>query len=199
MIPVVKHFPGEGSASGNTDDAPASTPPIGQLESADLLPFEAAIKAGLPAVMVGNATVPGLTSMPASLSSSVIEGLLHEQLGFNGLVITDSLSAGAISEIGLSIEQASVDAIAAGADMVLFNSNTPVSDSQSIVQQIVAAVDAGTIPMTRLDEAVEQVLAIKGSVAVFQAGGLATPCSDSRRSTTPTDSWWRVGACRSDR
>jgi beta-N-acetylhexosaminidase len=163
VIPVVKHFPGEGSASANTDDAPASTPPIGQLESADLLPFEAAIKAGLPAVMVGNATVPGLTSMPASLSSSVIEGLLHEQLGFNGLVITDSLSAGAISDIGLSIERASVDAIAAGADMVLFNSDTPISDSQSIVQQIVAAVDAGTIPMARLDDAVKQVLAVKGA------------------------------------
>jgi beta-N-acetylhexosaminidase len=163
VIPVVKHFPGEGSATANTDDGPASTPPLAQLQRADLLPFEAAIKTGLPAVMVGNATVPGLTSMPASLSSSVIQGLLQDQLGFNGLVITDSLSAGAISDIGISVDQAAVDAIAAGADMVLFNSNNPVSDSQSIVQHIVDAVGAGTIPQTRLDAAVDEVVTAKHS------------------------------------
>jgi beta-N-acetylhexosaminidase len=161
VIPVIKHFPGEGSATANTDDGPASTPPLAQLQRADLLPFAAAIRAGLPAVMVGNATVPGLTSMPASLSSSVIQGLLQEQLGFNGLVITDSLSAGAISDIGISVPQAAVDAVAAGADMVLFNSDNPVSDSQAIVQQIVAAVGAGTIPQARLNAAVDEVVTTK--------------------------------------
>jgi beta-N-acetylhexosaminidase len=161
VIPVFKHFPGEGGASANTDDQPAATPPLAQLEQADLLPFENAIKAGLPAIMVGNATVPGITSMPASLSSSVIQGLLHGQLGFNGLVITDSLSAGAISDIGIGIAQAAVDAVAAGADMILFNSDNPVTDSQSIVQQIVAAVAAGTITQARLNQAVDEVVSTK--------------------------------------
>jgi len=161
VIPVVKHFPGEGGASANTDEGPAATPPLAELQRVDLLPFEAAIKAGLPAVMVGNATVPGLTSMPASLSSSVIQGLLESQLGFNGLILTDSLSAGAISALGMGIEQASVDAIGAGADMVLFNSTNPVGDSQSIVNQIVTAVEAGTISSARLDDAVDHVVAAK--------------------------------------
>jgi beta-N-acetylhexosaminidase len=161
VVPVVKHFPGEGSATANTDDAPASTPPIAALEQADLLPFEAAIKAGLPAIMVGNASVPGLTSMPASLSSAAIEGLLRHQLGFTGLVITDSLSAGAITALGLDIPDASVDAIEAGADMILFNSSDPNTTAQEIVTQIVNAVTAGTISFTQLDDAVAEVLAVK--------------------------------------
>ena len=161
VTPVVKHFPGEGSATANTDDGPAATPPLDQLQQDDLLPFEAAIKAGLPAVMVGNASVPGLTTMPASLSSSVIQGLLEGQLGFQGLVITDSLSAGAISNLGLSAGQAAVEALSAGADMVLFNSNDPVTDFQSIVQDIVAAVDKGTIPSARLSDAVNAVVTAK--------------------------------------
>lgn len=161
VIPVVKDFPGEGSATANTDAGPASTPPIGQLERADILPFEAAIKAGLPAVMVGNASVPGLTSRPASLSPSVIEGLLEHQLGFHGLVLTDALSAGAITDLGLSLDQASVEAIAAGADMILYTSDNAVGDSQAIAQALVAAVKGGTIPLVRINDAVARVLAAK--------------------------------------
>jgi beta-N-acetylhexosaminidase len=103
VIPVVKHFPGEGAASANTDDAEASTPPYSALEGSDLLPFQAAVKAGLPAVMVGNATIPGLSTVPASLSSTVISGLLRGQYGFNGLVMTDSLSADAIADRGIGV------------------------------------------------------------------------------------------------
>ena len=97
VVPVVKHFPGEGRADHNTDDGPASTPPLATLEKADLLPFEAAIQGGVPAIMVGNARVPGLTSGPASLSYAAITGLLRHELGFTGLILTDSLSALAIS------------------------------------------------------------------------------------------------------
>ena len=161
VLPVVKHFPGEGSTTANTDDAPASTPPLSVLEQADLLPFEAAIKAGLPAIMVGNASVPGLTPMPASLSSAAIEGLLRHQLGFTGLVITDSLSAVAITADGLDVPDAAVDAIEAGADMVLFDSSDPNTTTQEIVSQIVNAVDAGTISLTQFDDAVAEVLTVK--------------------------------------
>ncbi|MGC8474082.1 MAG: glycoside hydrolase family 3 N-terminal domain-containing protein, partial [Candidatus Dormibacteria bacterium] len=92
VAPVVKHFPGLGSSSGNTDDGPASTLPYPQLESGGLLPFAAAVSQGLPAVMVANASVPGLTDLPASISSAVIQGVLRQQLHFQGLVVTDSLS-----------------------------------------------------------------------------------------------------------
>jgi beta-N-acetylhexosaminidase len=163
VIPVVKHFPGEGAASANTDDQPASTPPFSEIEQDDLLPFEAAIAAGLPAVMVGNASVPGLSPAPASLSQSVVTGLLRQQLGFTGLVLTDSLSATAISALGIGVPQAAVEAVAAGADMVLYTSTDPNGTFEQVVQALVAAVTAGQIPMSVLDAAVTRVLAVRGA------------------------------------
>jgi beta-N-acetylhexosaminidase len=161
IIPVVKHFPGEGSATANTDDGPASVPPLSTLEGADLLPFEAAIKAGLPAVMVGNASIPGLTSQPASISSAAVSGLLRQQLGFEGLVITDSLSAGALSDIGLSVPQAAVDALRAGADMVLFDTSEPNTTESAVISAIVSAVQDGDLSASQLDTSVGRVLAVK--------------------------------------
>jgi len=162
VIPVVKHFPGEGQATANTDDGPASTPPYSELEQADLLPFKAAISAGIPAVMVGNATVPGLSSVPSSLSSAVIQGLLRQQYGFQGLVITDSLSAGAISDIGISVPQAAVEAVEAGADLVLYTSDDPTATFDQVVDALVAAVAQGQLSSASLDAAAEHVLAVKG-------------------------------------
>jgi beta-N-acetylhexosaminidase len=174
VTPVVKHFPGLGGASGNTDVGPAATLPIATLRSGGLRPFQAAIADGVPAVMISNATVPGLTTLPASLSSSAIDGLLRHDLGFGGLVLTDSLSAGAIAQAGFSLPAAATAAIEAGADMVLFGSTltaaqtqllTPANVARSvnqIVDGIVAAEQSGVLPVQRLDEAVGHVLAVKG-------------------------------------
>lgn len=161
VTPVVKHFPGEGRATANTDYAKASTPPLATLERADLIPFEDAIKANLPAVMVGNATIPGLTSLPASLSPAVIGGLLRRQLGFHGVVLTDSLTADAISDSGFSLARATVLAIHAGADMVLFNATNPNLVFAQLQSAIVQAVTAGKLPTSVLDNAVSSVLAVK--------------------------------------
>jgi beta-N-acetylhexosaminidase len=161
VVPVVKHFPGEGSASADTDVAPAATPPLSTLQQADLLPFEAAIRSGLPAVMVGNASVPGLSTAPASLSPSVITGLLRRQLGFQGLVLTDALSATAISATGLTVPEASVKALEAGADMVVFDSATPDTDARAVVAAVEAAVTSGALPPGQLDQSVGRVLDAK--------------------------------------
>ena len=123
VIPVVKHFPGLGSATGNTDDGPASTLPWQLLRSSGLLPFKAAIDAGMPAIMVSNATVPGLSSTPASVSRTVVTGLLRHRLGFEGLVMTDSLSAHALSDAGYPLGRAVVEALRAGDDLILFGSS----------------------------------------------------------------------------
>jgi beta-N-acetylhexosaminidase len=170
VVPVVKHFPGEGQATANTDDAPASTPPLSELEHADLLPFEASVRAHLPAVMVGNASVPGLTGSPASLSSDVITGLLRERLGFTGLVMTDSLSADAISDRGLGVPQAAEEAILAGADMVLYDAVDPDTVFDQVVQRLVSAVDERRLSTDRLDAAVEHVLEVK-HVDLCRRGG----------------------------
>lgn len=162
VLPVVKHFPGEGAASANTDDAPADTPPLASLEASDLRPFQAAIGAGLPAIMVGNASIPGLTSIPASLSPAVISGLLRQRLGFKGLVLTDSLSANAVSSLGIGVPEAATQAVAAGADMVLFTANDPEATFTSTVQALTEAVTQGRIPTATLNAAVGRVLAARG-------------------------------------
>jgi beta-N-acetylhexosaminidase len=171
VVPVLKHFPGLGGASGNTDYGPAETPALATLDSAGLVPFAAAVAAGAPAVMVSNATVPGLTDLPASLSPEVIEGLLRQRLDFQGLVLTDSLSAGAITQAGYDLASAAVAAVEAGSDMVLFGSTlttaqtlllSPESVETSISEiagAIVSATRSGALPVSRLDNAVAHILA----------------------------------------
>lgn len=165
VIPVVKHFPGLGGASGNTDYGPAHTLPWKTLQKVAIPPFKAAISFGVPAVMTSNASVPGITSLPASISYAVTTRILRKQLGFKGLVITDSLSAGALSGIGYSVDQASVAAIEAGADMVLFGllatPGNDVGQAQSVRNALVAAVRAGHLARTQLDAAAALVLAAK--------------------------------------
>jgi beta-N-acetylhexosaminidase len=163
VIPVVKHFPGLGQASANTDVKPATTQPWSALQHAGLLPFETAFASVAPVVMIANATVPGLSSLPASISPVVMTTVLRDQLGFHGLVITDSLSAGALVDIGYSVPKAVVASITAGADMVLYTAATAqvASLTVSTAAALVAAVNAGTLPLPRLVSAVANILAAK--------------------------------------
>jgi beta-N-acetylhexosaminidase len=185
VIPVVKHFPGLGGASANTDNGLAATLPLSVLRTQGLLPFQAAIAAGVPAVLVSNATVPGLTTKPASLSQAVIQGLLRGTLGFHGLVLTDSLSAGAVKAAGYDVPSGAAAAVTAGADMILFGSTlTPAdiaslgprevnSSTSAIINALVGAVGSGALPVARLDAAVLDVLTAKGVnlCAASPAGG----------------------------
>lgn len=162
VVPVAKHFPGLGGAGANPDVAPASTLPWSTLQAAGLLPFSAAVQAGIPAIMVMDAAVPGLTTLPASLSPAVM-GVLRTRLGFGGLVLTDSLSAVSVTAAGYTVPQAAAAALAAGADMVLFDgdpSAVPGLTAQT-VQAITSAVQSGSLPRSRLEEAVRHVLAAK--------------------------------------
>lgn len=173
VLAVAKHFPGLGGSTGNTDYGAGQTVPLSQLEQQALPVFAAAISAGVPAVMVANAGVPGLGPTPASLSSSVINGLLRQGLGFSGLVVTDSLSAGAITAAGYDVPHASVAAVRAGADMVLFGSTLTSQQTallaphqvagtvNDIVRQLVAAVHDGSLPQSRLDAAAAAVAQAK--------------------------------------
>jgi len=163
VVPVVKHFPGLGQASGNTDVAPATTRPWLALQHAGLGPFEMAFASGAPVVMIANASVPGLTSLPASISAVVMTSVLRDQLGFNGLVMTDSLSAGALADIGYSVPRAAVAAIGAGADMVLYTAAAAQVESltRATATALVAAVNAGTLERERLVSAVANILTAK--------------------------------------
>lgn len=164
VIPVLKHFPGLGGVSGNTDDGPAHTIPWSEEQTRGLPPFTAGIAAHLPAIMTSNATVPGLASYPASLSPAATGRELESTLGFHGFVITDSLTAGAITDAGWTVPEAAVQALVAGADMVIFSfpSNTTVSSETSqMASAIVAAVGRRTLARSRLIAAAGAVLAVR--------------------------------------
>lgn len=163
VLPVVKHFPGLGHASGNTDNMPARTVPWSQLRTAGLQPFRVAVASGVPAVMVANAGVPGLTSLPASISPLVIGTVLRRQLHFDGLVVTDSLSAEALRQAGYPPPQAAVAALRAGADLILLGdggTEDPVVAAQA-TSAIARALAAGSLTRARLVDAAAHVLSAK--------------------------------------
>lgn len=175
VVPVVKHFPGLGGTTGNTDVRAAPTKPLATLRTSDLTVFQDAIRAGAPAVMIANATVPGLTSHPAGLSSAVIGGLLRKEFSFDGLVVTDSLSAGAVRAYTKTLGEAVADAVESGADLILFGSTLTPADRadltaagvrasfDEIVGALTAAVGAGALTEQRLNDAVTAVLTAGGA------------------------------------
>ncbi|NNN01158.1 MAG: hypothetical protein HKL86_04930 [Acidimicrobiaceae bacterium] len=165
---VLKHFPGLGGSSGNTDYGPATTKPWAVLKTSALIPFEKAIASGARAVMMSNAVVPGLTTIPASLSAPAVS-VLRNQLGFEGLIMTDSLSAGAISALHLSEANAAVLALRAGVDQILYHTSSTVSgtlgEAQLISASIQRAVTSGSLPSTVLVDAAAHVLATRSTLS----------------------------------
>ncbi len=158
VVPVVKHFPGLGHANADTDLGPATDPPLSELETNDLIPFESAITNGIPVVMVGHPIVPGLTNgLPASLSPATYT-LLRQNLGFAGMTLTDSLGAGAISAAGYSEQSAAVAAVEAGADMVMID----VGSWADALAALEDAVNSGALPLSQVDASVMRILAAKG-------------------------------------
>jgi beta-N-acetylhexosaminidase len=116
---TVKHFPGLGGATVNTDDGPAVVDRSRTELEADLAPFRAAIEAGVPYVMAGHATYPALDGENiASHSPAIMDELLRGDLGFEGVVITDSLEAAAVQAVA-DVEQAALASARAGVDVIL--------------------------------------------------------------------------------
>lgn len=157
IIPVFKHFPGIGSASGNTDFEPATSPPLAQLQAVDMVPYETLLASEPSAVMMGTAVVPDLTDgEPAALSPAALD-LLRSDLGFDGVVMTDSLSGAAVESL-YTLPVAAEKALIAGVDMVLWDS---VAEIESIVGQLTDAVSAGRLTEARVNESFARVLALK--------------------------------------
>jgi beta-N-acetylhexosaminidase len=175
VLPVVKHFPGLGGSTGDTDYGSAATLPWPVLKASTLHAFESAIRRGAPAIMVANAHVPGLTALPASLSSRVMVGILRQWLGFRGLIVTDTLTSGAIAATRLSVQAASVAAIAAGADLVLLGAQaTTAADralSDSVSRAIATGIGNGALPRATLESAVAHVLTAKGDSSCIARTG----------------------------
>lgn len=159
VIPTLKHFPGLGSATGNTDFGAATTPPLSELRKSDLKPYEALLDDEPVTVMFANAVVPGLTKgAPASLSREAYE-LLRDDLDFNGVAITDSLSAVAIANDN-TVPEAVEKAIAAGADIALWDD---LAQADAARKRLKSAVRKGRLSEERINEAVTRIVALKGA------------------------------------
>ena len=170
VLAVAKHFPGHGGASADTHRQLATTDSIAALRTRDLAPFTAAIGTNRVAVMVGHLVVPDLTNgLPASLSPEAIKGLLREELGHGGLVVTDSLTMRAIAD-RWSVAEAARLSLVAGVDLALVGG---LSDAKAAHSEITAAVRSGEISQERLSEAATNVLRAKGVYACELVGRLS--------------------------
>lgn len=160
LIPVVKHWPGIGGGTTDPHDSLDVVGSLAELAQRDMVPFNAAFRAGVPAVMVAHAEVPGLTGQdePASLSPAAITGQLKGKDKFTGLVITDSLGMGAVID-KYSQDEAAEKAILAGADIALVSGADVVPVSHA---RLTDAITTGRIPQPRVIDAVRKVLSIKG-------------------------------------
>ena len=158
MLCCVKHFPGIGGAEGDShDDEIYSYKTIDELYQDELIPFQAAIEEGVPFVMVGHLNLPSIadSGLPASLSPEVVTGLLREDLGYEGLIVTDSLGMGAVYGRSAPGEIA-VMAIEAGNDLLL----VPYDFYESY-GSVLDAVYSGRISEDRIDESVRRILKTK--------------------------------------
>ncbi len=160
VLPTAKHFPGLGAATTNTDDAAADVEvDRAGLERVDLPPFAAAIEAGAPLVMASHARYPALDAdRPASQSRAILTGLLRGELGFEGVVVTDSLEAEAV-RTSPSTPVAAVRALAAGADLLL---TTGRGSYLPVREALEARARRDPSFRARLDEAVARVAALRG-------------------------------------
>lgn len=158
VLPVLKHFPGQGHADADTHESVATAPSLELLRSSDLVPYDAILATPPNGVMVGHVDVPGLTEpgVPASLSPAAI-GLLRAGYEFSGLVVTDDLAAmqAVLSRFG--VPEAAERALAAGADVVLLSQPT---DLEAVLDRLEEAATLGRIPDRRLDAALARVVEV---------------------------------------
>ena len=161
---TLKHFPGHGDTSADSHYGSVYIyKTLDELRTAELLPFQAGIGAGADAVMMGHLIIADVDDRPALLSHKIVTGLLREELGFDGVVITDSLKMQAMTDHYGSGDIA-VEAIQAGVDLLLCPQNL-----DEAVSALTQAVEDGTITQERLDESVLRVLRLKMERGIIPA------------------------------
>ncbi len=171
VLATAKHFPGHGDTSQDSHlDLPAVPHPRARLEAVELLPFRAAVQAGVGAVMTAHVVYPALDpERPATLSPAVLS-LLRRELGFAGLVVTDSMAMRAITD-RWSPGEAAVRAVAAGADIVL--ACGPAAAQREALAAVRRALDAGTLPADRVTDALSRIQAAKRRLGLFERAAVS--------------------------
>ena len=165
MLATAKHFPGHGDTGTDTHIAmPVITAARPRLDSVELVPFRAAVTAGVDAVMSAHIAMPSITGgdIPSTLSGAVLDTLLRQDIGFRGLVVTDALNMGAIVQ-KYGAAQSAVMAFKAGADILLMP-----TDAHQAIEAVTSAVERGEISEARLDSSVARIFAAKARTGLFR-------------------------------
>lgn len=173
VIPTVKHWPGHGR-SGDTHAKPSTLAPIADLEKKDLLPFKYAFEHGVKVAMVGHLLVPGLTEekTPTSRSPKAL-ALLREQLGSDGVIVTDSLSmGGATKGLHKDIAEAAIRSLEAGVDIALV-----CTGPKNLISRVTAALDSGRLDRGEMLKKVRRILKLKNKLGLVT---MAPALSSSR-------------------
>lgn len=155
---TLKHYPGHGATLSDSHKGYAYTDKsLEELMESELIPFEEGISKGIQFIMVAHISVPSITgdTVPCSLSSYMITDILRQRLGYNGIVITDALNMGAISQEYTSAE-ASVQALKAGVDLLLMPSDFP-----SAYEGILTALESGDLTEAQLNDSIRRILHVK--------------------------------------
>lgn len=159
ILAAIKHFPGHGDTDQDSHlDLPVISHSLKRLNEIEIAPFKALMDKGIGGVMVAHLYVPALEKtkgIPASISKNIITGILKDQLGYKGLIITDALNMGAVAN---KFKAGELDAMAfaAGNDIMLFSQD--VSTGKELIQQ---AIDKGEISKNRVEESVKKILLTK--------------------------------------
>jgi len=178
ILAIGKHFPGHGSSATDSHQTlPVVDHDRAWLEGHELVPFRAAIRAGVAGLMTAHVSYPAIEPDPdraASLSWHIVTGLLRDELDYDGLVVTDDL--GAMRAITAHFEpgEAAVQAVLAGADMLVVVG--PVSTQQVMIQALTAQV-GHAIPTDRLDASVRRILRAKQRVGLLGPRPTALPAA----------------------
>jgi beta-N-acetylhexosaminidase len=160
-VATAKHFPGLGRATVSTDDRAVTIAATSQQLQSDLLPFKAAVAAGVPMVMVSTASYPTLgAKKPAAFSPTIVKSLLRGQLGFDGVVITDDLESPAVTGT-LPPVVAARSALAAGDDLLLYARSTKAS--ADVFDDLVKAVKSGQLDRSVVQSAYDRITSLKES------------------------------------
>ncbi|MGI6406412.1 MAG: beta-N-acetylhexosaminidase [Syntrophaceticus sp.] len=160
VISVVKHFPGHGDTSVDSHvGLPSVDHDLDRLKSFELKPFASAIQNGADAVMIAHISLPKIdANHPASLSQTVITDILRNELQFDGVVLTDDMTMGAIVN-NYDLGEAAVESINAGSDIVLVCHS--LENEKQVIDALTSAVETDTIPIERVNESVYRILKLK--------------------------------------
>lgn len=167
VIATAKHFPGHGDTAVDSHFAMPVVPhDRARLDAVELLPFKAAIKQGVPAIMTAHVIFPAIEKepgVPATLSKAVLTDLLRTELGFNGVIISDCLEMAAIAE-GIGVTHGALQTLQAGADIALISHQE--KRQQAAIEAVLRAVESGEISIERINASFSRIQKLKQAIQV---------------------------------